>query len=263
MGFRPKRRAQAGFPNIPACASHMHVPQHGARRMKYEANSTIFKLFCAAAALITVLYAKSEAGAEPHIIEINRHSLRIALPDGWSELPSPHREVTVLLRYGAGPFPTFNIVTVPGSYNTSAQSLEAQTKAILDSYRGVGILDASVAKTEFIELNGRSCVSAQLQYTHSARALEAFVTICTALNRHYVLTYIDERTTIEQRLHLRDRILGAVNFLDGAVTSAVADDRSTDGRNVVTFIALIGLLLTAIFFAVKGYRRLQLRGRKG
>ena len=120
-----------------------------------------------------------------------RYGFEITVPPGFEVLRDPHPGVGALLRFKGVSFPTFNVTVVPGIYDATADE-ERQVTRLVDDYARVGISSVTVIHAVRSDKTLPARFAAELTYTMSGTTLHSKVEIVPMLDRHFILTFIDE-----------------------------------------------------------------------
>lgn len=144
-------------------------------------------IFC----VFLIIYAStSSAKAADFKSEQQRFSLRY--PDNFEPVLVSQPGVVLALKVKGHSFPTFNIIYQVGNYAFSERSAEEKSAEIMNSYKLVGITDAKLISTDEQAIEDIPIFNVELRYTLQGENLCSNVSIVPGLNRHFIMTFIDD-----------------------------------------------------------------------
>lgn len=159
---------------------------------------------------------------QPYLPAFDSAELGIEL--GWPEelirLPdqeSPAQGTLLVLRHRSKPFPTVNLLRIPGRFD-----LARAAETVADSYRSVGLTDAQVVRAETLP---QGWAELELSYRGSAGLSTSYVLVIPRAESHVVLTMVDTAENAKHNLPLWRAIVDSTKAAAsplGAVESGVA-----------------------------------------
>jgi hypothetical protein len=150
-------------------------------------------------------------------------------------------------------FPTFNVLVMPGPYDLG-QADSKHADSILDSYKLVGITDALPVRWLRFKLGDQNAFNMELKYRNQGKDLTSSVTIATASDRHYILTYIDETAEWESNKDFRSRIIGSFTVLERPKTPLPPPPQPAEG-GFSFFWLLVLLAIPSAAYILKSRKR--------
>jgi hypothetical protein len=159
---------------------------------------------------------------QPNLTTLNSSELGMQLtwPEELIRLPeqeSPALGTLLVLRHRSKPFPTVNLLRIPGRFD-----LARAAETVADSYRSVGLTDAQVVRAETLP---QGWAELELSYRGSAGPSTSYVLVLPRAESHAVLTMVDTAENAKQNLPLWREIVDSVkaaNSQSGAVESGFA-----------------------------------------
>lgn len=131
-----------------------------------------------------VLYAHGE-----EFISTN-HKFKLSYPPTLEIIDLKISNAPLALRTVAHPYPTVNILVQPGPYKWDNEHKSEQQR-VIESYSGVGILDARLVESSVVYIKGVRQFRAKIIYAYNNLRLASLVAIISASDRHFIITCID------------------------------------------------------------------------
>lgn len=160
---------------------------------------------------------------------------------------TPHdKSVLGMLEHKTGGYPTVNVIRQAGPFADRRISPHEASQRILDSYQLVGLLDAAIRSHSDDGRFGVPTYYSSIAYQIAGKPLIADVWIFDLLDRHYILTMVDDPERHRDNAPVRNNLLNAVSILTGSGSapparswSDIADDMLPWAASVATMLALI------------------------
>jgi hypothetical protein len=146
--------------------------------------------------LAAVAFIAHPAAAQSRHYTSPSHDLQLSYPEAMVEYTpeSLPGGVLLALKDAKNTYPTFNLLLVPEKYGLAGDNLHRQTGAILESYKQVGILDATSSSEDNVTVSGRSAFRTLMRYKNRGQDFVSAVTIVPNAASHLILTFTDRAT---------------------------------------------------------------------
>jgi hypothetical protein len=180
------------------------------------------------------------------VFSSKENKFSIAYPSEFEELNVPQPEVAFLIRHRENLYPTFNVLVLPGPYDMS-QADSKHADSLLNSYKLVGITDVRPIKWFRFALGSQKAFNLELRYRNDGKDLTSSITVATASDRHYILTYIDSTAQWEANKDARAKIIGSFTILEKAPDAAPAALPQGGGSSLMVWVILLALGAGAVF----------------
>lgn len=166
-------------------------------------------IYCAI--LVLTFFAwQSTSQAETHQYRSEKHGVTLHYPETFEAVEIDHPLVILALRDRIKGFPTFNVITLPGSFDLEQEGPNSPKKQIIAGYNLVGIKNFKFLRDEFV-LKARSPhYIASLSYDDSDTKLKSSVALFSGVNEHFFMTFIDREETFEANYPLFSSICKSV-----------------------------------------------------
>ena len=163
----------------------------------------------------------------------------------FTPTPVEQYNVGIALRHKETAYPTFNVIIEAGYVDISASNKDKE-KAFLDSYRSVGITNASVISSENQIVNNSPCFTAEISYKLGNADLISKVSLFNSSERHYILTYIDTAEGYKSSKHFADNIISSFKILDEIPSFAPEKNANFLNNHTIFFLIFFVILILSL-----------------
>jgi hypothetical protein len=115
--------------------------------------------------------------------------ISLQLSDAYEVLPQENSSVPCRVRHVTRGLPTFNVIMMPGVGPHASRRSEREFSAtLLDSYRNVGLTDATLNDGRYVHVGGREAFKATITYSNQALRMRSIVVAFEGVLESYILT---------------------------------------------------------------------------
>jgi hypothetical protein len=212
---------------------------------------------------VALLFSTKTLAVVPEIGVTSRcgnSELSLAVPEEWELTETQFAAVQCAFRGPGSGYPNVNVIREPYSKSDSALPLNRRVGDIIQSYKSIGLTDATPKKQEIVLISGVEVLEVTISYTSLERSMVAVVAIFPRENHLFTMTILDQQEAFRLSEPTARAIVRSVTFrelpppLPPASTPTALHANSNVG---VVFIIVAGFAVA--LFALLALVRLRNR----